>query len=124
LEYKKKAISSFLPRQNMPWDDNTQKGNPTRSRVVHHMIQKVKVDEVRGTGVQSNAGRAVDWEEFVNVLVVVREIYSKSKEYSMLMALSVLMLQWQLIGALMILCSYEQAQSFSMCVILSPSTSK
>ena len=46
LEYKKKAISSFLPRQNMPWDDITQKGNPTRSRAVHHMIQKVKVHEV------------------------------------------------------------------------------
>ena len=46
LEYKKKAISSFLPHQNMPWDDITQKGNPTRSRAVHHMIQKVKVHEV------------------------------------------------------------------------------
>ena len=98
LEYKKKAISSYLPRQNMPWDDITQKGNPTRSRAVHHMIQKVKVHEVRGTGVKSNARRAVEWEEFVNVLVAVREIYSESKEYSMLMALSVLTLQWQLIG--------------------------
>ena len=98
LEYKKKAISSFLPRQNMPWDNITQKGNPTRLRAVHHMIQKVKVHEVRGTGVQSNARRAVEWEEFVNVLVAVREIYSESKEYSMLMALSVVMLQWQLIG--------------------------
>ena len=98
LEYKKKAISSFLPRQNMPWDDITQKGNPTRSRAVHHMIQKVKVHEVRGTGVQSNARRAVEWEEFVNVLVAVREIYSESKAHSMLMALSVLTLQWQLIG--------------------------
>jgi hypothetical protein len=98
LEYKKKAISSFLPRQNMPWDDITQKGNPTRSRAVHHMIQKVKVHEVRGMGVQSNARRAVEWEEFVNVLVVVRKIYSESKKYSMLMALSVLTLQWQLIG--------------------------
>jgi len=98
LEYKKKAISSFLPHQNMPWDNITQKGNPTRSKAVHHMIQKVKVHEVRGTGVKSNAHRAVEWEEFVNVLVAVREIYSESKEYSMLMALSVLMLQWQLIG--------------------------
>ena len=99
LEYKKKAISSFLPRQNMPWDDITQKGNPTRSRAVHHMIQKVKVHEVRGTGVQSNARRAVEWEEFVNVLIAVREIYSESsKAHSMLMALSVLTLQWQLIG--------------------------
>ena len=93
LEYKKKAISSFLPRQNMPWDDITQKGNPTRSRVVHHMIQKVKVHEVRGTGVKLNACCAVEWEEFVNVLVAVREIYSESKEYSMLIALSVLTLQ-------------------------------
>ena len=98
LEYKKKAISSFLPRQNMPWDDITQKGNPTRSKAVHHMIQKVKVHEVRGTGVKLNSHRAVDREEFVNVLVAVREIYSQSKEYSMLIALSVLTLQWQLIG--------------------------
>ena len=62
------------------------------------MIQKVKVHEVRGTGVQSNARRAVEWEEFVNVLVAVQEIYSESKAHSMLMALSVLTLQWQLIG--------------------------
>ena len=62
------------------------------------MIQKVKCHKVRGTGVKSNARRAVEWEEFVNVLVAVREIYSESKEYSMLMALSVLTLQWQLIG--------------------------
>ncbi len=46
LEYKTKAISSFLPRQNMPWDNITQKGNPIRSRVVQHMIQKVKIHEV------------------------------------------------------------------------------
>jgi len=47
-----------------------------------------------------NARRAVEWEEFVNVLVAVREIYLESKEFSMLMVLSVLvlMLQWQLIG--------------------------
>ena len=90
LEYKKKAISSFLPRQNMPWDDITQTGNPTRSRAVHHMIQKVKVHEVRGTGVQSNARRAVEWEEFVNILIAVREIYSESsKAHSMLMAVCV-----------------------------------
>ena len=62
------------------------------------MIQKVKVHEVRGTGVKSIAHRAAEWEEFVNVLVTLREIYSESKEYSMLMALSVLTLQWQLIG--------------------------
>ena len=66
------------------------------------MIQKVKVHEVQGTGVKLNACRAVEWGEFVNVLVMVREIYSESKEYSMLMALSVLvlMLQWQLIGCI------------------------
>ena len=64
------------------------------------MIQKVKAKGPRGLrdGVKSNACRAVEWEEFVNVLVAVREIYSQIKEYSMLMALSVLMLQWQLIG--------------------------
>ncbi len=47
------------------------------------MIQKVKVHKVRGTGVKSNARRAVEWEEFVNVLVAVREIYSENKEYSL-----------------------------------------
>ena len=45
-----------------------------------------------------NAGRTVDWEEFVNVLVAIRDIYLESKEYSILMGLSVLTLQWQLIG--------------------------
>ena len=66
-------------------------------RALDH-VARIGLHEVRGTGVQSNARRAVEWEEFVNVLVVVSEIYLESKEYSMLMALSVLTLQWQLIG--------------------------
>ena len=97
-EYMKKALSSCLPHQNMPWEDITQRGNPTRLTAVHHMIQKVKVHKVQGAGVKSNACRTVKWEEFLNVLIAVREIYSQRKEHSMLMVLSVLMLQWQLIA--------------------------
>ena len=74
LFYHKKAVSYFMPRANMAWDDVSERGNPTRSSAVNKLISKIKKHEVRGTGVKSQARRAVEWEEFINVKLL-RERY-------------------------------------------------
>ena len=38
LLYQKKAISYFMPRQNMQWDDVAHRGNPTKSTAVNKVI--------------------------------------------------------------------------------------
>ncbi|OWZ02107.1 hypothetical protein PHMEG_00026388 [Phytophthora megakarya] len=72
LEFAKKAISSFMPRINTTWDPVTERGNPTRSDAVNKLIKKVKKFEVRREGAESKARRAVEFAEFLNLLLVVR----------------------------------------------------
>lgn len=97
LFYHKKALSFFMPRANMTWDDVTQRGNPTKSTAVNKLISKVKKHEVRGSGVPSQARRAVEWEEFLDVLIATSEVFA-TKESAMVFLLAVLTLQWQLIA--------------------------
>ena len=97
LYYHKKAISYFMPRQNMPWDDLAMRGNPTKSSAVNKVIATVKKHEVRGSGVPSNARRAVEWQEYLNVLIATRIIFS-NKQAIMIRLLAMLTLQWQFIA--------------------------
>ena len=50
-----KALSYFMPRQNMQWDDVCGEGNPTKSTAVNKSIAEVKLNEVRGQSVASQA---------------------------------------------------------------------
>ena len=97
LYYHKKAISHFMPRQNMQWDDLALRGNPSKSSAVNKVIKKVKRHEVRGTGVPTNARRAVEWQEYLNVLIATRIIFS-NKQTAMIRLLAILTLQWQFIA--------------------------
>ena len=59
----------------------------------------MKKHETRGTGKPSNARRAVEWDEFLNVLVAAREYFSsRHREDSMIILLTVLTVQWQFIA--------------------------
>jgi hypothetical protein len=97
LSYHKKAISYFMPRQNMQWDDIAQRGNPTRSAAVNKVIVEVKKHEVRGTGVPTSARRAVEWQEYIDVLTATREVFSNRPD-AMIRLLAILTLQWHFIG--------------------------
>ncbi|KAL3665132.1 hypothetical protein V7S43_009764 [Phytophthora oleae] len=94
LEFAKKAISSFMPRINTTWDPVTERGNPTRSDAVNKLIKKVKKFEVRREGAESKARRAVEFAEFLNLLLLVRAQW-KSDDSSYLVS-SVLTLQWHI----------------------------
>ena len=76
LAFFKKAISQFMPLRSMPWDDINLCGNPTRSTAVNEVISKVKKFEVRQEGVSSQARRALEWEEFYLLLVLVRHLHA------------------------------------------------
>ena len=97
LAFQKKAISYFMPRQNMQWDDLAERGNPTRSTAVNKVILAIKKHEVRGTGVPTSARRAVEWQEYIDVLTATRHIFS-SKPDAMIRLLAILTLQWHFIA--------------------------
>ncbi len=86
-----------MPRQNMQWDDIANKGNPTRLAAVNKVIVEVKKHEVWGTGVPTSARRAVEWQEYIDVLTAVREVFSNRPD-TMIRLLAILTLQWHFIG--------------------------
>jgi hypothetical protein len=97
IKYHKKAISQYMPRWNMVWDDVQKEGNPTKSQAVLGLIKEIERHEVRGTGVASAACRPVEWDEYIMLLLAVRLLFSQ-REKSMYMILAVMMLQWHFIG--------------------------
>lgn len=97
--YHKKALSGFMPRVHMRWDDVSKIGNPTKSSAVNKLIDLVKKHEAHKTGKESNARRAVEWEEFENVLTATRQFFSsRGREDAMIILLTILTIQWQFIG--------------------------
>ena len=95
LGFMKKAISYYMPRCHMSWDDINQKGNPTKSSAVNAMIKSTELHEVRGSGVKPSARRAFEWEEFLMVLLATRQLFSDALMNTLLAAMT---LQWQMIG--------------------------
>ncbi|KAE9338649.1 hypothetical protein PF008_g11966 [Phytophthora fragariae] len=94
LEFSKKAISSFMPRINSTWDPVTVRGNPTRSDAVNKLIKKVKKFEVRREGSKSKARRALEIEEFMSLLLLVRAHWGRDD--TAYMVGSALALQWHI----------------------------
>ena len=96
LIFAKKAISSFMPRSDVQWDNIRKEGNPTRSSDVNKLIYLVKRLEVRHEGSESNARRPIEYQEFLELLTLNgNETGGKSVT---LMVGSVLTLQWHLIA--------------------------
>ena len=95
LEFYKKAISSFMPRRMLPWDDVRREGNPTRSVHVNTLIKTMKKFEVRQQGVKSAARRPLEYDEFVSLLSFLRQDDDVMRRQRLV---AVLVTQWQLIG--------------------------
>ncbi len=58
LEFFKKAISSFMPNRNVPWNVESNTGNPTMSVAVNDLIKKIKKAEVRKQGKRAETSSA------------------------------------------------------------------
>jgi len=91
----KKAISYYMPRKAMDWDEVHYIGNPTKSAAVNSMIKATGLHDLQGSGKKSAARRAFEWEEFIMVLLATRQLFT-AKVMSTLLA--VMSLQWQVIG--------------------------
>eukprot|EP00644_Phytophthora_capsici_P019495 jgi/Phyca11/133140/e_gw1.332.4.1 len=77
LEFHKKAISPFMPRLTIPWDNVRCEGNPTRSEAGNRLIKTVKRFEVRREGVMSSARRPIEYGEFRHLLTLVRTMANR-----------------------------------------------
>ena len=78
-------------------DDYARRGNPTKASAVNKLLARIKKHEVRGTGVPTSARRAVEWQEYLNVLIAIHSIFS-NKQTAMIRLLCILTLQWQFIA--------------------------
>jgi hypothetical protein len=74
IEFDKKALSYFMPRNKIAWDDLTQMGNPTRSTEVNELIEHVKTLEGRGRGKKSQARREITLHEFTMLVGALRKM--------------------------------------------------
>jgi hypothetical protein len=69
IKYHKKAISQYMPQQNMVWDDVQKEGNSTKSQAILGLIKEIERHEVRGTGVASAACCPAEWDEYIMLLL-------------------------------------------------------
>jgi hypothetical protein len=97
LSFHKKAISYYMPRKRVAWDEVRKEGNPTQSELVNSLIKQVEKHEVRGTGLPTAARRPIEWEEFIMLLVAARMVFAR-KEETMALVGAVMTLQWHFIG--------------------------
>jgi hypothetical protein len=95
--FHKKVLSYYMPRKNMQWDDITMMGNPTKSVEVNNLIQIIKKSEVRKQGAPSQAKRAIEYDEFLSILTIIRtsDLIPLAQRYRLS---SILTIQWHLIG--------------------------
>jgi hypothetical protein len=98
LEAHKRAISHFMPRKLIPWDPVSLIGNPTKSKEVNELVNGIKKFECRCEGVPSQARRPIEFDEFKNLLDVTRDLSVDTDDRHRCRMVSVLTLQWQLIG--------------------------
>jgi hypothetical protein len=66
----KKALSWYMPHRTVAWNIQASTGNPTKSREVNDLIKYLKRKEVRKTGQQSCAKRALEESEFRKALTI------------------------------------------------------
>lgn len=93
----KKQLSFFMPRKNISWDNVNKTGNPTRSMQVNEMISRVKKSEVRKQGAESQARRELTFEEFLEVLDIVRHDDTMGELLKYKLG-SLLTWQWSMVG--------------------------
>lgn len=69
---KKKAISCFISRISMPWDNIHKTGNPRRSDAINKLIIRIYKAEASGLGNKCNRKRAVEMEELKLLVQIMR----------------------------------------------------
>ena len=68
-----------------------------KSQAVNDLIKLIEKHEVRGTGIATVARRAIEWDEYIMLLIAARQVFS-NREKTVHLLLAVMTLQWHLIG--------------------------
>ena len=105
LYFWKKALSSFFPNKNHPWNEITNSGNPTRSQAVYDMIKKVQKFEVRGEGAPSHARRPLKEAVFRAVMQRLKESNDINSKYGVA---ALLAFQFHVIGRVDDCCKWKR----------------
>ena len=95
MEFVKKAISFFMPNRNVPWNVESQSGNPTMSVAVNDLIKRIKKAEVRKQGKKSGAKRDMKRPEYRKTLRLLEEMDSFGAKYR---TPTMMKLQFHIIG--------------------------
>ena len=95
IMYFKKAVSFFMPKKDMKWDDETGRGNPTMSEVVTKFCKFVQKKEVKKMGKESRVKRDFTLDEF---RLIVKLLRSSDKSLVRNNVCSYLIFQYNLIG--------------------------
>ena len=95
MEVVKKAISFFMPNQNVKWNVEAETGNPTMSVAVNNVIKSMKKQEVRKLGKRSNAKRDLKRPEYRKTLRLLESSADSQRKYRVPCMLKV---QFHIIG--------------------------
>jgi hypothetical protein len=78
LEAAKRAISHYMP-MDVPWNDATQTGNPTRHRTVHKVLKRVRELECKGLGAKNRTVCDLTEREFCTVIELLQGAFDYFK---------------------------------------------
>ena len=96
-----------MPNKNTPWNVESNSGNPTRSIVVNKLIKAIKKKEVRKEGVPSQARRALQIAEYLQLVRLLHEEddHTRSKVISCMIKV-----QFHMIGRLDDVCQFKTSE--------------
>ncbi len=65
-------------RKRVVWDEIGKKGNPTKSQAVNKLVKLIEKHEVRGTWIATVARCAIEWDEYIMLLIAARQVFFPS----------------------------------------------
>jgi hypothetical protein len=106
LAFVKKALSYFWPDNTTPWNTAAQSGNPTMSKDVNKLIDKIKKLEVQKQGKMSNAKQDMKRAKFKKTLELLQEACGFANQFK---TTTMLKLQFHLIAWMDDVCNLESS---------------
>ncbi len=70
----KKALSFFMPNAHLQWNDDSQTGNPTRSRQMASLLKNVKRMQVQRRGAPSRVRRSMHPDEYKQMMKLISHL--------------------------------------------------
>ena len=95
MKTRKRDVSHFMPNRNMPWDEVTGRGNPTKSSLTARLIKNMKRMQTQCHGIESQARTPMNPQEFESLI---QAIWDANDVEMSLCAAAIFPLQFSMIG--------------------------